>query len=190
MNSVKAILSGVFLEIPMRFLFAVLLLFSFNCYGQLKVGDPAPDLLGKTMSGDPVLLETFRGKVLVVTFWASWCGPCRKELPGLNALQNAVGTEFIQVVAVNSKEDNETVRAIMRQLKDRKLVSSFDRTGSIGESFGVDAYPNLWIIDPKGVIVMHKVGYGEDSLKSIIAEIIETLKVHNPEALSKPVQKT
>jgi thiol-disulfide isomerase/thioredoxin len=174
----------------MRFLLPVLLLVSFHCHGQLKVGDPAPNLLGKTMSGDPVLLESFRGKVLVVTFWASWCGPCRKELPGLNALQNAVGTEFIQVVAVNSKEDNETVRAIMRQLKDRKLVSSFDRSGDIGESFGVNAFPNLWIIDPEGVIVMHKVGYGEDSLKSIIAEIIETLKVHNPEALDKPIRKT
>ena len=174
----------------MRFLLPVLFFVSFQCHGQLKVGDPAPSLLGKTMSGDPVLLESFRGKVLVVTFWASWCGPCRKELPGLNALQNAVGTEFIQVVAVNSKEDNETVRAIMRQLKDRKLVSSFDRSGDIGESFGVNAFPNLWIIDPEGVIVMHKVGYGEDSLKSIIAEIIETLKVHNPEALDMPIRKT
>lgn len=174
----------------MRFVFLALMLSSMACHGQLKVGDPAPELLGKTMTGDPILLDTYRGKVVVVTFWASWCGPCRKELPALNALQNAVGTEIIQVIAVNSKEDNETVRGIMRQLKNRTLLSGFDRNGSIGDSFGVKAFPNLWIIAPDGRIALHKVGYGEDSLKSIAAEIIGILEIHNPEALRRPAKSS
>lgn len=149
-----------------------------------------PNELGRDGKGNEIRVDQYRGKVLIVTFWASWCGPCRKELPALNVLQNAVGTEFIQVVAVNSKEDPKTVRTIMSQLKDRQIISTLDRTGKIGDTFDVNAFPNLWIIDPEGKVVSHKVGYGEDSLKSIAQEIISVLKKYNPEALNKPAKQS
>ncbi|MFY8061520.1 MAG: TlpA family protein disulfide reductase, partial [Arenimonas sp.] len=82
-----------------RSLSLFLMLISTSAFADLSEGQPAPNLLGKDVKGNPVTVDAFRGKVLVVTFWASWCGPCRKELPALNALQNAVGTELIQVVA-------------------------------------------------------------------------------------------
>jgi thiol-disulfide isomerase/thioredoxin len=167
-----------------------LLLFSSVAVANVSVGQKVPNALGKTSGGDIITAEAFKGKVLVVSFWASWCGPCRRELPALNALQNAVGTEFIQVVAVNSKEDPKTVLEIMRQLKDRKIISTLDRKGEIGDSFGVNAFPNLWIIDPAGQVVVHKVGYGEDSIKDIAQEIITILRKHNPEALNKVVSKS
>lgn len=174
----------------LQLLAALLLVVASSATAQIVVGEKAPNVLGKTGSGDVILAESFKGKVLVVSFWASWCGPCRKELPALNALQNAVGTEFIQVVAVNSKEDPKTVLNIMRQLKDRKIISILDRKGDIGDTFGVNAFPNLWIIDPNGNVVAHKVGYGENSLKNIAQEIIDVLRQHNPDALKKSVQKS
>jgi len=169
-----------------RSLSLFLMLISTAAFADLSEGQPAPNLLGKDVKGNPVTVDAFRGKVLVVTFWASWCGPCRKELPALNALQNAVGTELIQVVAINSKEDPKTINGIMRQMKDRQIISSQDRTGAIGDTYDVQAFPNLWIINPSGNIVFHKVGYGEDSLKGIAQKIIEVLHEYNPGALNRP----
>ena len=124
-------------RIYMRFLFLLMLLTSSLAHAGLKVGDSAPNELGKDGNGRPILVTHFQGKVLVVTFWASWCGYCLKELPALNALQNAIGTEYVQVIAINQQEDSRTALGIMKQLKDRQLVSSLDRQGKISESFGV-----------------------------------------------------
>ncbi|HWS40719.1 MAG TPA: TlpA disulfide reductase family protein [Arenimonas sp.] len=172
----------------MRIFKLLLILLSFNAQASLNVGQKAPNQLGKDSNGNEILVESFKGKVLIVTFWASWCGPCRKELPNLNALQNAVGIEDIQVVAINHKESLKTTVEIMRQLKDRKIVSSLDKNGAIAELYGVNSFPNLWIINPEGVIDAHKVGYDQDSLKEIASEIIETLLKYNPEALTKPAK--
>jgi thiol-disulfide isomerase/thioredoxin len=174
----------------MRYLILLLMLISTSAQAQLAVGQKAPNLIGKDSKGHEILVENYKGKVLVVTFWASWCGPCRRELPGLNALQNAVGTEYIQVVAVNHKENLKTTVDIMRQLKDRKLISSLDINGKISDQYGVNSFPNLWIINPNGIIDAHRVGYGDDSLKEIANEIIETLRKYNPDALSKPLKTT
>ena len=90
----------------MRFLLPVLFFVSFQCHGQLKVGDPAPSLLGKTMGGDPVLLESFRGKVLVVTFWASWCGPCKMLDPIVEQLaEELAGKVVVGKVNVDEQPD-------------------------------------------------------------------------------------
>ncbi len=174
----------------MRYMILLLMLFTTSAHAGLLVGQKAPNLIGKDSKGNEILVENYKGKVLVVTFWASWCGPCRRELPALNTLQNAVGTEYIQVVAVNHKETLRTTVDIMRQLKNRKLISSLDFNGKIAEQYGVNSFPNLWIINPNGIIDVHKVGYGEDSLKEIANEIIETLRKYNPEALSKPLKTT
>ena len=84
----------------------------------LAVGQPPPDLLGKNPQGDEVRISDHGGKVVVVTFWASWCGYCLKEMPVLEGLQRAVGRERMEVVAVNLKEPPRTYRAILRQLED------------------------------------------------------------------------
>jgi thiol-disulfide isomerase/thioredoxin len=142
-----------------------------------NIGAVAPTALGKDGKNKAVDLSGYRGKVVIVTFWASWCGYCLKELPALNDLQAAMGDKWLKIIAVNVQDENNAYRAMTRQMKDYQLVLSRDRNGDIAQTYGVRAYPNLWIIDPQGNVASHHVGYGEDSLASIIAEIKRVLTV-------------
>lgn len=140
------------------------------------IGDIPPQILGKDRNGDPVDLGQLRGKVVVVTFWASWCGYCRKELPALNAMQTATGPDYFRIVAVNVQDGNDEYRAMTRKMRDYTLTFARDRSGSIAESYGVKSYPNLWIIDPEGRVAGRHIGYGEDSFGQIVDEISRVIQ--------------
>ena len=140
------------------------------------IGAAAPVLLGKDGKNDVVDLSAYRGKVVIVTFWASWCGYCLKELPALNALQEQIGNQWLQTIAVNVQDENADYRAMTRQMRDYKLLLTRDRSGDIAASYGVRSYPNLWMIDPQGNVASHHVGYGEGSLQAIIDEIKRLLQ--------------
>jgi thiol-disulfide isomerase/thioredoxin len=137
----------------------------------LDPGDTPPPLLGQDRDGQAVDLARLRGKVVIVTFWASWCGYCLKELPALNHLQAQSGDQVLKIIAVNVRDEMADYRVMMKQMRDYKLTMTRDRDGGIAASYGVKSYPNLWLIDPQGRIAGHHVGYGEGSLASIIDEI-------------------
>lgn len=138
----------------------------------VAVGDAAPTALGKDRDGNEVDLARYRGKIVVVSFWASWCPPCRHELPMLDDLQKQAGDRYLQVIAINEDEDMRDYRAMLRQMKDFKLLLARDTAkADAAAHFGIRAYPNLWIIDPQGKVVSHDVGYGEDSFERIVGEI-------------------
>jgi thiol-disulfide isomerase/thioredoxin len=141
------------------------------------IGEVPPQILGTDRNSDPVDLAKLRGKVVVVTFWASWCGYCRKELPALNAMQAAAGPEYFRVVAVNVQDGNDEYRAMIRKMRGYTLTFARDRSGNIAESYGVQSYPNLWIIDPEGRVAGRHIGYGEDSFGQIVDEISRVIQV-------------
>ncbi len=146
------------------------LMVSASADAKLEVGVAPPDLLGKTPKRDEIRVSQFRGSVVVVTFWASWCGPCRRELPALDALQRAAGSRA-HIVAVNVKDSAEDYRLIRKQLKNTQLTFTHDTDGKIANSYAVNSYPNLYVIDQAGVIASVHVGFGEDSLVEIIDDI-------------------
>ncbi len=136
---------------------------------KIKPGDTPPTWLGLTRDGDTIETGQFAGKVLVVTFWASWCGPCKKELPILEGLQNA-GKGRIQVVAVNI-EERDQFRAVARALSslNLKITHDYRRQGSV--AYGVKGVPHMVIIGRDGKVIKVHRGYSEDMVESIIAEI-------------------
>ncbi|APV50026.1 hypothetical protein BWI17_10230 [Betaproteobacteria bacterium GR16-43] len=133
-------------------------------------GDVAPTGLGLSRSGQALDRKQFEGKVLVVTFWASWCGPCRAELPVLEGLQIAAGKEKIQVVAVNI-ESREDYKRIMRNMPAMTLEIAHDPNKTNSTAYGVKGIPHLVIIGRDGKIVRVHRGYGEDSINHILADI-------------------
>ncbi len=135
------------------------------------IGDLPPQSLGRDRHGDPVDLGQYRGKVVVVTFWGAWCPPCRKELPVLNALQEGAGDQWLRVIAVNVDDPIRDYNAMLRQMRNYSLVLARDAGDGIAETYGVRAYPNLWIIDPQGRVASHHVGYSEGAVEGIVVEI-------------------
>ncbi len=140
----------------------------------LGPGDSPPAKLGVDRNGDPAETAKFGGKVLVVTFWATWCGPCMKELPMLDGIQRVAGKDKLQVVAVNI-EDGERFRKIARALSSLNVTITNDYLKEASEAFGVKGIPHCAIIGRDGKIINVHRGYSEDALDSIIAEINEAL---------------
>lgn len=162
----------------------LLSLISSIANASLNIGDTPPDLLGTSQHGEPVHVSDHRGKVVVVTFWASWCGYCLKEMPILEGLQSAVGPDRMEVVAINLKEPPRTYRSIMRQLKDVGLTMTHDRDGDIADAFGVEAVPRLFMIDKGGRVAYLHTGYSEDSLPMIVEAANALLR--SPEGILLP----
>src|SRR3546814_6235830 len=94
----------------------------------------------------------FRTKVVSVTFWAAWCGPCRRELPVLGKVQSIVGRDHLEVIAVNFKEDRRDFNAVIRANKDIDLRYIRDPKGRISDSYGVNSLPNMFIVDVDGKV--------------------------------------
>ncbi len=151
-----------------------------------KVGEAPPDDIGKTPDGEEIRISDLRGKVVVVGFWASWCGYCRKQFPVLNYLQEQVGPEHLRVVVINYKEDSQTYRAVRRQLRAAKVTWTHDRNGAISDAFGVSSVPQLFLIDRAGELAHVRRGYSEESMPQLIEQVNALLAEPVPAPLPAP----
>ncbi|MDX5516006.1 TlpA disulfide reductase family protein [Stenotrophomonas sp. RG-453] len=140
-----------------------------------KAGDIPPQILGKDRQGNVVDLASQRGKVVIVTFWASWCGPCRKELPILGQLQKVIGHDALQVYAVNLKEPRADFAAIARSRKAPPLDYIHDAKGEVSDQYGIQTIPHMFIIGHDGSIAGVHRGYSEQSLPKIVDDILSLL---------------
>jgi thiol-disulfide isomerase/thioredoxin len=136
---------------------------------KLKPGDVPPSALGTTLNGDAVETTQFAGRVMVVTFWASWCGPCRREMAMLEPLQRAA-KDRVKVVAVNI-EDRKTFRKIATTLSEFQLTLTNDPNKWSADQYGVGGIPHMVIIGKDGKVVNVHTGYGEGALDGLLREI-------------------
>ena len=156
---------------------------SADKHPQPRPGEIPPDALGKDREGVEQTVSQHRGKVVIVTFWASWCGPCRRELPVLGQFQRAVGKDALEVIAINVKEPRRDYLGVIRANKDVGLTWVHDSSGATSARYGVDALPNMFIIDREGKVAHVHRGYSEESLPVFIREISDLLP---PEVLRRP----
>jgi thiol-disulfide isomerase/thioredoxin len=125
--------------------------------GQVK----APALRLPDLNGKPIDLRDFKGEVVLINFWATWCPPCREEMPSLWKLQNTFRGKPFRVVAVNMAESKSEVNAFLPQEMKRDFVVLMDREGSVLQGWKVPVFPTTYIIDKRGRIRYHLAGPAE-----------------------------
>lgn len=129
----------------------------------------APNFKLLNMDGQQVTLEKLRGQVVLVNFWATWCPPCRREMPSLQRLWQRLGKSQLQIVAVNVGEDADTVFGFMGTLDDSPTFPIvFDKDSAVLRAWPVKGLPTTFLIDRKGRIIYRAIGGRDfDSPESI-----------------------
>lgn len=120
-----------------------------------QVGSPAPEFKLETLEGQTVSLQDFRGKNVVLNFWATWCPPCRSEMPDMQQLSEE--RSDVVVLAVNLQEARDPVSSFITKYGLRFPVL-FDRTGEVSQAFKVSSLPTSFFIDKNGNIASFNVG--------------------------------
>jgi thiol-disulfide isomerase/thioredoxin len=139
------------------------------------VGDAAPQALGRGPDGDALTVSQYQGRVLVVSFWASWCGPCLNELPVLDAIQRKVGERQLAVVAVNI-EDRDVFKRVRRALGGKLAITLAHDLGERAfPAWGEGGIPYLLLVDPAGRVHAKYRGYGDGTLQQIVADLNQLL---------------
>ena len=137
----------------------------------LEIGDTPPDVVGRTLDGKTVRLSDSSARLRIISFWATWCPPCRRELPLLAAVAEQGGAHSVEVIAINMQESRPLVRSAVKIMKDYPIRFAHDRNGTIARQFGVRGIPHLVIVDANDLIVYKKIGYAESQVDGIVAEV-------------------
>jgi thiol-disulfide isomerase/thioredoxin len=164
------------MSIKLIFTFALTLFSTGSLAAPNNVGDIPFDLVGKTLEGDEIKVSDYKGKVVIVSFWASWCGPCKKELPVLAGIQKSATPEKLQVISINIDEDRQLFKKLVGVLSTTQMKLVHDGKKKTGRKYGVEGIPHMVIIDEQGKVAAVHIGYGESQLPALINEINEIAK--------------
>ncbi len=133
---------------------------------------PARDFTLKDVDGKVHRLADLHGKVVLINFWATWCPPCRRELPSLERLWRLLGSENFVVLAVDVAEDADTVFAFTGMLEPAPTFPILlDRDSAVLGNWPVKGLPTTFVVDKKGRIVYRAVGGREFDAPELVGQL-------------------
>ncbi len=121
-------------------------------------GDRAPEFRLSTLDGKQVSLSDFRGKVVLVHFWATWCPPCVQEMPVLDRLYRSFINQDFELLAVSVDEGGAAAVSSFLQRKGLGLPVVLDPGGSVAHSYGTFKFPETYILDKSGIVRYKVIG--------------------------------
>lgn len=142
---------------------------------ELMKGKKAPAIKTQLLDGRKFELSDHQGKVVILDFWATWCGPCVQGLPIMQKVCSSFDQEKVKFVAVNQGENKKTINKFLKNKNLNDLTVAIDKTSSVGNSFMVKGIPQTVVIDQDGIVRFVHVGFGRDSGSQLKNEITELL---------------
>lgn len=162
--------------------------------GGYSPGERPPDFVSHTTQGSALSLAELRGKVVVLTFWATWCPPCRTELAVLEALHREFGPQHLAVLAVNAREPSPAVREYVETL-GLTFAVLVDPRGEIQRSYGVVGLPTTFVIARDGRAVARAIGsrdwassHSRQLMLTLLREPLPPVPHLTPPAVSPPTR--
>ncbi len=141
-----------------------------------RVGEQAPDFELPDLSGTQHRLSDYRGSVVVLNFWATWCPPCRDELPSLKRLHRALGPKGLEILAVSVDEKVEDVLGMQREF-DLDFTILHDNGYRVSRAWRTFKYPETYIIDREGRLHAFEEGPRDWATPAFIRDFVKLLNV-------------
>lgn len=160
-----------------RWIWALAVLALFAVTGCTKPEEPAiegkmaPDFTLNDLSGRPVQLSSLRGKVVLVNFWATWCPPCREEIPSMVRMNQAMQGKPFQLLACSIDEGGAKAVTDFFQKAGVTLPVLLDTDTKVSKRYGTTGVPETFVIDTKGVIMKKIVGGMDWSAPEVLAAL-------------------
>ncbi|MCB8917207.1 MAG: redoxin domain-containing protein [Ardenticatenaceae bacterium] len=120
--------------------------------GAPQVGSEAPSFVLADLAGNPVSLADFRGQPVIINFWATWCAPCRIEMPELQAAYDQYQADGLVILAVNREEDLATVQAYFVDEMGLTFTALLDEQAFAANVYNVFNMPTTYFVDPAGMV--------------------------------------
>jgi cytochrome c biogenesis protein CcmG/thiol:disulfide interchange protein DsbE len=163
------LLGGVMLLLP-------LIVFSLTAVsGEQRapvVGQTAPQIAAVAVDGSPIDLDALRGNVVLINFWATWCPPCRAEMPAIEAAYQAYAAQGFEVIAVTNDQNPELVPLFLREF-GLTFPAVLDRDNAINAAYRVNGLPTSLFIDRSGTV--RAVHHGQMTQQQIEADLLPLL---------------
>ena len=141
----------------------------------IKKGDPAPSLKVVTLSGQNVTLANYKGHVLILDFFATWCAPCRISIPHFISLNRKYNKQGLEILGMSADEDGDKA-AVKEFVAEKKINYPVAIAGDeMTTDYGIRSLPTVYVINKKGVIVEKYMGFNDDMAKSMEALIKKLL---------------
>ncbi len=140
--------------------------------GLAAAGSPAPAFQLQTLDGTDVALADYQGDVVVINFWATWCPPCRAEMPGIQAVYNTYKDQGLTVLAINAQEDQDTIQSFIMETGFTFPILP-DPFGQAIRAYGVRSFPATFVLDRQGTIqTIHQGQITPEELEAVVRPLL------------------